>query len=298
MDHVLTLVAPAAADPISPSLIHRIGDALSRLGITVGGVDWLAAERACDIAFGDGDSDQVEAAVLHLLDGAAIDVFAQPLAGRRKALLLADMDSTIIAEESLDELAGFLGLKDRIAAITARAMAGELDFEAAVRERVGLLAGLPETAILETVANVTINPGAAALVATMKAHDATCLLVSGGFEHFTGAVAAQLGFDGHSGNRLEIVDGRMTGQVDGAVRDKNTKLQTLNEAAASRQLSLEQTMTVGDGANDVPMLQAAGAGVAYHAKPVANEAARFQVRHGDLTALLYLQGYRQEQITG
>ena len=298
MDHVLTLVAPAAADPISPSLIHRIGDALSRLGITVGGVDWLAAERACDIAFGDGDSDQVEAAVLHLLDGDAIDVFAQPLAGRRKALLLADMDSTIIAEESLDELAGFLGLKDRIAAITARAMAGELDFEAAVRERVGLLAGLPETAILETVANVTINPGAAALVATMKAHDATCLLVSGGFEHFTGAVAAQLGFDGHSGNRLEIVDGRMTGQVDGAVRDKNTKLQTLNEAAASRQLSLEQTMTVGDGANDVPMLQAAGAGVAYHAKPVANEAARFQVRHGDLTALLYLQGYRQEQITG
>jgi phosphoserine phosphatase len=294
LDSVLTLVSGSDEMPLNRDIIKAVEISLDRLGVQLGELSWLAEGKACDILFGSGDPDQIEAALERALDGFPVDCFAQPIEGRRKNLLLADMDSTIIAEESLDELAGHLGLKDHIAAITARAMAGELDFEAAVRERVGLLKGLPETDIARTVSVMTINPGARELVATMKANGATCLLVSGGFEHFTGAVAEMLGFDGHFGNRLGILDGKMTGEVEGAIRDQHSKLTTLRETASSLRLSLDQTMTVGDGANDVPMLQAAGAGVAYHAKPVAQQAARFRVRHGDLTALLYLQGYRQQ----
>lgn len=292
---VLTLVAGPDNGPLDRDHIKQVQIALEPLGIATGDVTWLAPELACDIQLEACDADQVEAAVEQALRKTQIDIFAQPVEGRRKSLLLADMDSTIIAEESLDELAGYLGLKDKIAAITARAMAGELDFEAAVTERVGLLAGLPESAILEAVDEMTINPGAKELVATMKAHGATCLLVSGGFEHFTGAVAAQLGFDDHQGNQLEIADGKMTGKIAGVIRNQQAKLDKLNEMAASLGLPLTAAMTVGDGANDVPMLQAAGAGVAYHAKPVAAKAARFRVSYSDLSALLYIQGYKRDE---
>ncbi|MEO0392369.1 MAG: phosphoserine phosphatase SerB [Pseudomonadota bacterium] len=296
--HVLTLVADAQGAPLTRDHIKQVEAALDPLAIATGDVDWLAPERACDIALDACDPDQVEAAVTQALARATIDCFAQPVDGRRKSLLLADMDSTIIAEESLDELAGYLGLKDKIAAITARAMAGELDFEAAITERVGLLTGLPETSIFDAVDEMTINPGAATLVATMKAQGARCLLVSGGFEHFTGAVAAKLGFDEHQGNRLEIKDGKMTGQIEGAIRDQDSKLATLNATAVAMSLPLSAAMTVGDGANDVPMLKAAGAGVAYHAKPVAAAAARFRINHSDLSSLLYIQGYmRSEFVT-
>ena len=292
---VLTLVAGAHNGPLTRDHVKQVQTALDPLGVATGEVIWLAEEKACDIELEACDVDQVEAAVEQALSRTQIDIFAQAKEGRRKSLLLADMDSTIIEEESLDELAGFLGLKDKIAAITARAMAGELDFEAAVTERVGLLAGLPESDILEAVGQMTINPGAKELVATMKANGATCLLVSGGFEHFTGAVAEQLGFDDHQGNQLEIKDGKMTGKIAGTIRNQQAKLDKLNEMAVSLCLPLSATMSVGDGANDVPMLQAAGSGVAYYGKAVAEAAARFRVKHSDLATLLYIQGYRQEE---
>ncbi|MBV6632081.1 MAG: phosphoserine phosphatase SerB [Alphaproteobacteria bacterium] len=287
--HVLTLVAHQS---LYKGEVERVTDSLKGLDISIGEIEWLAADKACDIYFERGQEGEVERAAEQALQGAKVDCFAQVAEGRRKSLLLADMDSTIIAEESLDELAGFLGLKEKIAAITARAMAGELDFEAAVTERVGLLEGLAESAILEAVDEMTINPGAKELVATMKANGAECYLVSGGFEHFTGAVAAQLGFDGHQGNRLEIADGKMTGRISGEIRNQEAKLVTLKEKALALGIDLAATMTVGDGANDVAMLQAAGAGVAYHAKPVAAAAARFRVQHTDLSSLLFIQGYK------
>jgi phosphoserine phosphatase len=295
MTHVLTLIAGPKNGPLTRDQIRQAQTALDPLGIDAGDAKWLADDLACDVMLGPCDGDQVEAAVTTALGDAAIDCFAQPVEGRRKQLLLADMDSTIIAEESLDELAAYVGIKEQIAAITARAMAGELDFEAAITERVGLLKDLPEIAIHKAVEAMTINPGAAELVATMRSNGATCLLVSGGFEHFTGVVAAKLGFNGHQGNRLEIADGKMTGRISGPIRDQESKLKTLRETARSLKLSMEQTITVGDGANDVPMLMAAGSGVAYYGKPIARESARFRVQHSDLTALLYLQGYRQAE---
>lgn len=295
MTHVLTLVAGAANGPLTDDQIAKARDAVATLGVATGDLVWLADDLACDLMIGDCDEEQIDAVVSSVLAAHAIDSFVQPVAGRRKQLLLADMDSTIIAEESLDELAGYVGIKDKIAAITARAMAGELDFEAAITERVGLLKDLPVSAIEEAVAAMTINPGAAELVATMRANGATCMLVSGGFEHFTGAVSVKLGFNGHQGNRLEIADDKMTGRIDGPIRDQHAKLKTLNETARSLKLSLDQTMTVGDGANDVPMLMAAGSGVAYYGKPIARESARFRIQHSDLSALLYLQGYKQTE---
>ncbi len=226
-----------------------------------------------------------------------VDVVVQPIAKRRKMLFLADMDSTMIAQECIDELADFAGLKEHVAVITERAMRGEIAFEPALRERVSLLKGLP-SAIVEKVIGerVTLTPGARTLVGTMRANGAYTCLVSGGFTLFTGPIAKTIGFDENRANVLLIhPDGSFSGEVAEPILGREAKLATMRELTQTLRLTNEETLAVGDGANDLPMIQAAGLGVAYHAKPVVAESAAARIDHGDLTALLYLQGYRREE---
>jgi phosphoserine phosphatase len=226
------------------------------------------------------------------LQGIGVDLVVQRAEGRRKRMLLADMDSTMIGQECVDELADMAGVGARVAAITARAMNGELDFEAALTERVGLLKGLPEAVIGKVLAErITYTPGGAALVATMHAHGGHAALVSGGFTAFTGAVAAHLGFDEHRANTLLVEDGQLTGAVAQPILGRAAKVAALHEISARLGLTPADVIAVGDGANDLGMLQLAGAGVALHAKPVVAAECDIRINHGDLSALLYLQGY-------
>jgi phosphoserine phosphatase len=230
------------------------------------------------------------------LQALGIDLAVQPTAGRRKRLLLADMDSTMIEQECIDELATVAGVGPRVADITARAMNGELDFEAALRARVTLLAGLPETVIGEVLdRRISFMPGGRTLVATMKAQGGHAVLVSGGFTAFTGPVAAALGFDENRANVLQIRDGRLTGTVADPILGRAAKVQALEEVAARLGIGADQVLAVGDGANDLGMLGRAGAGVALHAKPVVAAECSLRVNHGDLTALLFLQGYARAE---
>lgn len=224
-----------------------------------------------------------------------VDLAMQPAEGRRKRLLLADMDSTMIREECIDELADEAGVGAHVAGITARAMNGELDFEAALRERVGLLKGLPESVIAQVLRDrITLMPGGPVLVATMQARGGHAALVSGGFTAFTKAVAARLGFDENRANTLHVQDGALTGTVVEPILGKAAKVQALQEISARLGITAADVIAVGDGANDLPMLQAAGTGVALHAKPAVQAQCAIRVNHGDLTALLYLQGYARD----
>ncbi|MDP3264722.1 MAG: phosphoserine phosphatase SerB [Tabrizicola sp.] len=224
-----------------------------------------------------------------------VDLAMQPAEGRRKRLLLADMDSTMIREECIDELADEAGVGAHVAGITARAMNGELDFEAALRERVGLLKGLPESVIAQVLRDrITLMPGGPVLVATMQARGGHAALVSGGFTAFTQAVAARLGFDENRANTLHVQDGALTGTVVEPILGKAAKVQALQEISARLGITAADVIAVGDGANDLPMLQAAGTGVALHAKPAVQAQCAIRVNHGDLTALLYLQGYARD----
>jgi len=281
MTHVLTLVARPG--DLSPALVARVCDALRG-----GAAEWLSPGEAADIALpAPPDADAVRDA----LGSAPADWHAGPAEGRRKQLLIADMDSTIVTTETLDELAAFAGLKDRIAEITRRSMNGEVDFAEALRLRVGMLKGLGLEALERTWQATRLMPGAAELVGTMRAHGALTALVSGGFTFFTGRVADKVGFDVHRSNEL-LHDGTvLTGKVGEPILDRDAKLATLRELAAQRGLALEHTLAVGDGANDLAMLRAAGLGVAYHAKPIVAAEARTRVDHTDLRALLFFQGY-------
>ncbi|MCB2134930.1 MAG: phosphoserine phosphatase SerB [Rhodobacteraceae bacterium] len=226
------------------------------------------------------------------LQGLGLDLVVQPAEGRRKRMLLADMDSTMIGQECIDELADMAGVGARVADITARAMNGELDFEAALIERVGLLKDLPETVIAEVLSTrITYTPGGATLIATMKANGGYAALVSGGFTAFTNAVAAHLGFDEHRANTLLAKDGRLTGEVARPILGREAKIAALKEISARLGIGHGEVMAVGDGANDLGMLHLAGAGVALHAKPSVAAQSDIRINHGDLTALLYLQGY-------
>ncbi len=292
---VLTLIAALTASTLTPQIAEAAGEALARAGATVESPDWLAEGVACDIGYSGLDPRTAEAAVEPLLRAVSVDAAAQARHGRRKKALVADMDSTIVTSETLDELAAAAGLKDKIAAITARAMNGELDFADSLRERVAMLEGLAEVALAETLAQVELTPGAQTLVATMRAHDCGAALVSGGFMAIAEPVAARCGFERVVANRLEIVGGVLTGRVIEPIVGREAKVETLEKIALDKGIALADVCAVGDGANDLPMLLAAGLGVAFHAKPTVRVAARVKVNHGDLTALLYLQGYRREE---
>jgi phosphoserine phosphatase len=230
------------------------------------------------------------------LQALRVDMVVQRAEGRKKRLLIADMDSTMIRQECIDELADEAGVGARVADITARAMNGELDFEGALRERVGLLKGLPESVIGQVLRDrITLMPGGPVLLATMKAQGAYAALVSGGFTAFTSAVAAKLGFDENRANTLHVADGALAGTVAEPILGKEAKLQALNEITARLGITPAEALAVGDGANDLPMLKAAGTGVALHAKPTVQAQCEVRVNHGDLTALLYLQGYSREE---
>ncbi len=269
--------------------ISAAEDALARAQ----GHDWIEEGIACDLAF-DGDIAAARAALEGLILG--VDVIVQPRAGRRKRLLVADMDSTMITVECIDELADYAGVRERVAAVTEQAMRGELDFEAALDARVALLAGLDERVIDHChEQRVRITPGAEALVRTMTANDAYCLLVSGGFSRFADRVATEIGFDAAVSNALGIAGGKLTGTVARPIVGAEAKRQALHDAAAARQIPLGDTLAVGDGANDIPMIRAAGLGVAYHAKPATAAAADARIEANDLSALLYAQGYARAE---
>lgn len=293
MDCVLTLIAAPERADLDDALVAAARDALRERHATVSAPDWLADGIACDIAFSDLEPDLADCAVRSRLGDAPIDVICQPAEHRRKKLLVADMDSTIVTGETLDELAAFAGVKDEIAAITARAMNGELDFADALRARVAMLKGLRADALDDAFELIDYMPGARQLVQTMRANGATCMLVSGGFTFFTERVAAHCGFHEHRANRLVIEDGKLTGEVHDPILGRDAKLKALIDGAGTHRLPMAQTAAVGDGANDVDMLRAAGLGVAYHAKPMVREAVAHTVNHADLTALLYAQGYRR-----
>jgi phosphoserine phosphatase len=246
----------------------------------------------------DADANAVLAQARNIAGDAPADINILPAQNRRKKLLIADMDSTIVGCECLDELAGQAGLKEKVAAITERAMRGELEFAAALRERVALLKGLPLEALSRTYAQrVRLNPGARELVATMRAHGAHALLVSGGFTYFTSRVAAEAGFDSQQGNRL-LDDGRaLTGEVAEPILGREAKLMALQDAVHRFGISSDDALAVGDGANDLDMIRSAGLGVAYHAKPIVAAAAGASIAYGDLTSLLYLQGYRDDEMS-
>lgn len=290
MKYTLTLIGNSAA-----SLTDEMAAAASGLLPNSSPPDWLRDGHACDIHF-DADDAAPFAPALRAKFAATIDLAIQPADGRRKLLLVADMDSTIIQQECIDELAAELGLKDKISEITARAMRGEIDFEPALRERVGLLKGLPLSALESVYQNrITEMPGGRALVATMKKHGATCALVSGGFTFFTERVAAAVGFDINQANTLIFADGKLTGDVGEPILGRQAKIDALVALRDERKLPKLATLAVGDGANDLGMIEEAGLGVALHAKPVVAEAADARIDHGDLTALLYLQGYRASE---
>lgn len=290
--YAAVLISDPAEAALTDALLSRASQALGQMPPRV-----LARGVAAEFAVTTADPADMRGALLEVLDGAALDVALVPAEGRRKRLLIADMDSTMIGQECLDELAGALGLKEKVAAITERAMRGEIAFEPALRERVALLKGLPAQETIEATLRdrITLMAGARTLLATMKANGAYAALVSGGFTAFTGPISKQLGFDEHRSNTLIEADGRLTGEVAEPILGKEAKLAALRELRDSLKLLEAETMAVGDGANDLAMLGAAGLGVAYRAKPAVAEAAHVRIDHGDLTALLYLQGYSDSE---
>ncbi len=291
MQHVLTLVAGRLTEELVRAAAAELEPSTG-----AGEPRWLAPGAACDLPFADIDPEQVEDRVRGALAGVAVDLAAQPVAGRRKRLLVADMESTVVANEMLDELGDFAGKRRQIEEITARAMRGELDFDGSLRARVALLEGLGTGVLVRAARRIEIDPGAAALVATMSAGGGFCVLASGGFSIFTHTVAQQLGFDAWRANTLELRAGTLTGRVIEPILGRGAKAVALEDYCRELELTPTDAAAIGDGANDLGMLGAAGLGVAYHAKPAVAAAARYRVDHGDLRTLLYYQGYSEAEI--
>ena len=283
----------ASRDSLDDAALARARAALPGPGTPL----WLDPGRAADIPFSASSADdqrRLTETLRSALPGA--DVVIQSSANRRKKLFLADMDSTMIGQECIDELAAFVGLKEHVAAITERAMRGEIEFEPALRERVALLKGLPASVVDEVIAShITLTPGARTSIATMRAHGAYTCLVSGGFTLFTDRIAAMIGFDEARANTLEIDSGTLAGLVREPIFGRDSKRAALVELRDRFHLAAHDTMATGDGANDLAMIAESGLGVAYHAKPKVAAAAPARIEHGDLTALLYIQGYRRDE---
>jgi phosphoserine phosphatase len=295
--NALVLTSSPSANVLTPDVTRQAWELIpapQRLECS-----WLSNTEAWQGLFVSGeenDAARIRAVVATALAHLPIDVnVVADDQARRKKLLVADMESTIIEQECLDELADHVGLRARISAITERSMRGEIPFETALAERVALLKGLDAAVLEELYQRLTIMPGAQELVATMRHHGATCALVSGGFTFFTERIAARLGFQTHQANKLEIIDGRLAGTVAAPILGRAGKLETLRTLSARLGLGDLDTLAVGDGANDLDMIRAAGLGVAFRAKPLLVAAAPAAIRHGDLTALLYLQGYHREE---
>ena len=297
----MSLVATLICNPDNPALDSTIVDGARAVLPQAQPAHWLFDGVAVDIPFGaqdnlQGDRHAIEQRLRELRGDLPIDIVVQPVGFRRKKLFLADMDSTMIGQECIDELADLVGMKAHVAAITERAMRGEIEFEPALRERVALLKDLPASVVDEVLAKrITLTPGGRELVATMRAHGAYACLVSGGFTLFTSAVAARIGFQENRANELVVRDGKFTGEVREPILGRAAKLATLVDLMESFDLDDIDSLAVGDGANDLAMIQAAGLGVAYHAKPAVAAAAAARIDHGDLTALLYAQGYRRDE---
>ncbi len=288
------LVATLIANPDRPVLTPQLVDKASH-SLNASTVYWLCDGVACDIPLGDNiGPEKAKQALRAALQGEPVDFAVQIQDKRRKKLLVADMDSTMIGQECIDELADVAGLRDYISDITRRAMNGEIAFEPALRERVSLLKGLPLSIIDDVIENrITLTNGGKELIATMRGNGAYTALVSGGFTLFTKKIANAIGFDEHNANELVVEDGHVAGVVNEPILGKQAKLEKLEELCKKLDISPEDAMAVGDGANDLAMLNLAGSGVALHAKPLVAEAASIRIDYGDLTALLYLQGYRK-----
>ena len=291
----MSLVATLISSPAAAVLTRDVADSATR-ALRARAPRWLADGIACDIDLPeDADATEAETRLRETLAGLPLDVAVQPAQGRRKSILIADMDSTMIDQECIDELAAEVGLKDHVSAITRRAMNGEIAFEPALRERVALLKGLSAAVVDDVIARrITLTGGGPELVRTMRARGGYTALVSGGFTLFTAPIGAMIGFHENRANILDVDDGRFSGTVREPILGREAKRDTLVELRARFGLSAHETMAVGDGANDLAMLGEAGIGIAFRAKPKVAEAAAARIDHGDLSALLYMQGYRRD----
>ncbi|NCO03829.1 MAG: phosphoserine phosphatase SerB [Alphaproteobacteria bacterium] len=291
MDYILTLVA--AHKNLSAGHIAQVENFAANQAIMITDKPkWLDSHIAATIPIAECLTMDQTRILQELFDDAKIDVFCTSAKNRRKKLLLADMDSTIVTTETLDELADFVGLKEKIANITMRAMKGELDYKDSLRERVQLLKGLSTDKLKETLEQTQLTPGAEKLIKTMRENGGASILVSSGFTYFTEAVATQCGFAGHHGNILGIDNNLLDGTVAEPILDKDTKLAYLEGYKDKLSLNYEDIAAIGDGSNDIPMLSAAGLGIGFHPKPIVREAILNCILHGDLTAVLYAQGYK------
>lgn len=292
-DNVVTLICNPDEFNLSDQEVGSVVNALEQNGGIITDVKWLAADIACDIYFAVLERLDARELLSHLLAHVKLDFVVQPAGGRKKKLIISDMDSTMIEQECIDEIADVLGIKPEIAAITERAMNGELDFAQALEERVARLKGVTLEQIDEIIQNrITLMPGAKTLISTMKASGAYAILVSGGFTLFTTKVRDLLGFDIDESNRLIVENDMLTGEVKKPILDKNSKRDALSFYIEKYTLHPHETLAVGDGANDLPMLLSAGLGVAYHAKAHVKQLAKAKIDHCDLSALLYVQGYK------
>ncbi len=297
MSYVLTLVASVDSPPLSDGHVQAAGRFLEDQGLQMTCAPiWLHHSKAVDIGFSSAASMSQLNALNNLLNQDKIDFFFGPIEKRRKKLLVADMDSTIISSETLDELAAEADLKEQIAAITEKAMNGEMDFHAAIRSRISLLKGLPVSAMERTLAKMEYNQGAELLVRTMSYYGAQTVLVTGGFTFFSEPVGKKIGFIHHHANVLEIEDGCLTGKVREPILDKNAKVKTLYDHCQQLNIRPDLALAIGDGANDLPMLKTAGMGIGYKPKRLVAEEISNLILHGDLSAALYAQGYTEQHI--